>query len=222
VKKINDYSSPDVCDATSKETVTSIEQSELTARIEEYKALRAEVQLAIGTSINTLTFLFAGLGIVLTGGITASAKGDGELAALIFCVLIPATSVFGTSVWLGEVYRLRRASFYLSYLEKSIGLMWEHWLRQYPSGGKQKRMMVHNHRITFGFLAAGGLLSFICGLWILFWVLLSAVRTSDHPEVGSMLALSNEPTLYIDVAICIGAVTVAMHVFVAAFIWLFG
>jgi hypothetical protein len=91
------------------------------------------------------------------------AAGTG-LASVIFCLVIPAVSVFGISVWLGEIFRLRRASFYLLHLEKSMELTWESWLRENPN-----RIFVGNHRATYIGFGLAGFGSFLCGLYLFPW-----------------------------------------------------
>jgi len=145
--------------------MANLAQPELMAKIEEYKALRAEILVAIDISVKTVTFLLAALGALLAAGVTALSQVNESgklLAMVIFSFVIPTVSMFGILVWLGEQYRLCRASFYLSHLERSLGLTWESWLRE-------GRRYFENHQATYIFFCLVGFVSFLFGLLCFPW-----------------------------------------------------
>lgn len=127
-------------------------------KIEEYKALREEILLSLNSSMSTVTYLAGALAALAAFGV-----GRGELRPGVFGLLIPAATIVGIWVWMGELHRLRRASFYLSCLEPILGLKWEEWLRDPNS--RSKRVFFWNHRVIYWFFALAGGGSLAYGLW---------------------------------------------------------
>lgn len=91
-------------------------------RLEEYKALRDEVSLSLNSAMTTVKFLAGALAGLAAFGLTQT---DELLRPWMFAFLIPVVSILGTWIWLGELHRLRRASFFLCNLEQKLGLKWE-------------------------------------------------------------------------------------------------
>jgi hypothetical protein len=137
-------------------------------KIEQYKTLREEVLHAVDGTITTTHYVLLALGALSAFGAKAYAEpgeSGAPAAIVIFLVLIPIVSLFGIVWWLAEVHRLRRASFYLSDVERSLGLQWENWLRK-PVGTKRQLIYIYNHRITYILFVFAGLSSFLAGLWL--------------------------------------------------------
>jgi len=131
--------------------------------IEEYKSLRDEISK---TLVNRLTII--SLGLVAVGALIgfAAKNPDGEstiISALVLGIMVPATAFMAVFLWISEVRRGRRASWYLWGLERRINkelgkrvLRWEEDIRP-PEASKLLRLFRgHYYVIILFFTVIGG------------------------------------------------------------------
>lgn len=108
--------------------------------LEEYKAVRAEINQCLQNRVSILSLGFAALGAIVAGGISVSAgeKPKWIASALIIGIGATLTSLYVCNLWTEESQRLQRASFHNYYLETKMKalfpdqvapLEWEHLVR---------------------------------------------------------------------------------------------
>ena len=106
--------------------------------LEEYRSLRNEVNQAMNSGNQIMSFGLATMGALVLAGVEVFTR---PTSYWIFAVLFPATGLLVLWMWFAELERMSRASHYLSRLEQDINrdlgsgqaLHWERWLR---SGSK--------------------------------------------------------------------------------------
>jgi hypothetical protein len=132
----------------------------VTVALEEYRALREEIVSSLGMQQTTLSFSTLALGGLALAGFRELGKdGSGELAVLLFLLVLPLVSYVALFIWLGEYARTTRAGFFLKELEERINdwvgapaLTWETYLRT-PIEGKRPQY-AWNAWAIFSFYAA--------------------------------------------------------------------
>src|SRR5262245_46665173 len=134
-------------------TRNSQPESWLLADLEEYKSLRTESLDSMKVQNSILGYGVAGIGALLTAGISFIDKNDNPLLEeAIFCFFIPLVVFFIVMTWAGEVARMYRAGQFLVNREPVINrhvvgldarawtgepaLFWENWL--FRNGGDNK------------------------------------------------------------------------------------
>jgi hypothetical protein len=110
----------------------------VTAALEEYKSLRAEIVDAIQAQRQIMQIGLTGLSVLIGLGLQGI---NPLLAVLILALLVPTVTTFITAGALGELFRAARASAFLAYREGIINNAisgpapaqeWEQWLRCRP------------------------------------------------------------------------------------------
>jgi hypothetical protein len=110
----------------------------VTAALEEYKSLRAEIVDSIQAQRQIMQIGLTGLSVLIGLGLQGI---NPLLAVLILALLVPTVAIFVTVGALGELFRAARASAFLAYREGIINLAipgpapaqeWEQWLRRRP------------------------------------------------------------------------------------------
>lgn len=110
----------------------------LTAALEEYKSLRAEIVDAIEAQRKTMQLGVTGLSVLI--GLWLQ-RISPLLAVVLLTLLVPTIAIFVTAGALGERFRASRASYFLAYKEQIVNqalsgshpaLEWERWLRERP------------------------------------------------------------------------------------------
>jgi hypothetical protein len=134
------------------------EKSWLQAKLEEYKALRAESMESLRAQHQVLVYSFSLIGL-LTAASGQIWDKSSFVATLIFWVAIPTFCYTFTFIWLGEVERFLRVGHYIAELELDVNervggdpMGWESHMR----GGEEKvRLQLRdNYRaVLFAFLS---------------------------------------------------------------------
>jgi hypothetical protein len=121
------------------------------AALEEYKSLRTESLDSMKVQNTILGYGVAGIGALLTAGISFIDKNDNPLLeGAIFCFFIPLVVFFIVMIWAGEVARMYRAGQFLVGREPIINqhvieigsiarepaLFWENWLARKGDNNK--------------------------------------------------------------------------------------
>ena len=114
----------------------------LTAALEEYKALRAEIVDSIQAQRQIMQIGITSLSVLIGLGLQ---RINPLLAVLLLMILVPILAIFITAGALGELFRAARASSFLAYREEIINCSipesaagpapaqeWEQWLRRNP------------------------------------------------------------------------------------------
>ena len=167
-------------DKTNTHPVALAEQKTLTLDqiiLEEYKALRAEIILCLGTRVTICSIGFATIGVLLAGALTAVSREKEHWlgASLIIGVGVTLASLYVLDVWVAETQRLARAGYHNCRLETKLQglypgsvapLEWEHLVRS--TDGPYARFMPSDDRGTPWIFLAISAASGIGGL-VLFW-----------------------------------------------------
>jgi hypothetical protein len=147
----------------------------LQVMMEEFKALRGEILQTLTLRIQIISFGLATIGVLLAGAINAIALASqprqwlvDRVAGLIMVLVVPFLCLVVEHVWLSEVKRGRRASWYLMVFEKEInrllpgpGLSWEGSLRgQCP----QMKLFKTHYQYVLGLFSLTALAS-LCFGW---------------------------------------------------------
>jgi hypothetical protein len=140
--------------------------------MEEYKAIKNEINTSIINLQTILNFGLAAIGVLILAGATLISQH--EITSILFLLIIPIISYFILIIWLGELERLTRAGYAIRTIEKKINnylgkeaLIWEGWMRGVNSPERKNIMLKSNYSIVifmFDFLA---LASCLIGLYIL-------------------------------------------------------
>jgi len=114
----------------------------LTAALEEYKSLRAEIVDSIQAQRQIMQVGMTGLSVLIGLGLQ---RINSLFAVLLLMMLVPMLAIFITAGALGEFFRATRASSFLAYREEIINRSipgptagpapaqeWEQWLRLNP------------------------------------------------------------------------------------------
>lgn len=97
----------------------------LDLKLEEYRALRAEVTTSITTQQSILSFGTATVALVFGPGLGLWDKATELSVSLIFSGLVPLLSALVLVIWWGEVLRMVRAGEWLAHVEEEIGKVGE-------------------------------------------------------------------------------------------------
>lgn len=141
----------------------------LMAALEEYKSLRTESLDSMKVQNTILGYGVAGIGALLTAGISFIDKNDNPLLeGAIFCFFIPLVVFFIVMIWAGEVARMYRAGQFLVGREPIINqhvieigsiarepaLFWENWLARKGDNNKtpHQRLYLQHYSIFAMFL----------------------------------------------------------------------
>jgi|GEM_PF-2586991 len=134
-----------------------------TLAMQEYNALRTEINNAMTNQQSILNYGVASIGIIFA--FTASNWQEVVIVDLILLVLIPLIALLVCTIWLGEVNRIARAGKFLVAKEKVINdlflednkdskvftgkepLIWENYLRDIKKNGNSKSIKtIWNYR----------------------------------------------------------------------------
>lgn len=142
--------------------------------IEEYRALRAEVQQTMANRNSILAFGFTTIGIVFHAGISILSGSTPLSAFSIFSVLLPILTLLIFFVWFGEVERQNRAAFYLKDFEDKINtimgggeklLYWHHWTEEKSLPDKKKLTLGYSYYAVGFLLTSIYIFSLIFGIY---------------------------------------------------------
>jgi Zn-dependent protease with chaperone function len=129
----------------------------LQSALEEYRALRAEVLVALQSHLTTLRYGITAGALLTAVSLQLSYRKETvqDLGWIIALVLVPLVNVFAATTWMGEYERMARAGSFLSNLETRINdrfakvgqdapMEWETWLRE--GGPDSSRQTGTRHR----------------------------------------------------------------------------
>lgn len=150
------------------------------AKMEEYKAVRAEILVAINSQHASLRF---GSAVVLALFVFAvrdrGPMDGGEFTTcftyFVLLLAIPIICYVTIMIWLGEVWRMMRAGEYLELLEREINyqhfgeervLNWENWRRSLRSQ-KVHVFLRGNYWGTLVLFFGGSVFSIVMGTYLL-------------------------------------------------------
>lgn len=115
--------------------------------MEEYKALRNEIILCLERRVTLLSYGLTAVGVLTAAGVAAltGPNNNEGAASVVFLIGVPLSAIFVLEIWFAETRRLRRASYYIYGLERSVnsllpngarGLRWEQGIRPNPADGR--------------------------------------------------------------------------------------
>ena len=104
----------------------------LETMLTEYRSLRAEILECLTNRLRIISFGLATVGVLTVSALGAFERSYKQVASLLLAVMIPLSCLLIQIVWLSEIRRGRRASFYLRWLESRVNrhlnsqaLLWE-------------------------------------------------------------------------------------------------
>ena len=153
----------------------------IAVKMEEYKAIRAEILASISAQQSILRF---GSAIVLAMVVfvirdLGSLRNPTEVSwfvSLVLLVVVPLSCYTTVIIWLGEIWRMMRAGEYLEIFEREMNdsdfqnqnvLNWENWRRS-TGNTKVHFLLRGNYWGTAVLFYGGSLLSIILGTYLLF------------------------------------------------------
>ncbi len=164
----------------------------LDTMLAEYRALRSEILQCLGHRLRIMSFGLATAGLLTVAALTAVERDHKQVASFLLAIIVPLTCILVQVVWLSEVRRGRRASFYLRGLERRVNaylgsraLGWEEELR--TGSSQMKLFREHYGWIIFFFSGAcctsawiGAYLSGrsgeVASLWAVIFAVIQAFR----------------------------------------------
>lgn len=140
-------------------------QQELELMMEEYKRLSQEIDSTLTRRLQVLEFGLAIVGAVTGFGLSASSP----TSYLVLAIVVPASCFMVVSLWLSELRRTRRASWYMYGLERRVNsllgcrtLCWEEDIRAHK--GHVLSIFRFHYYTTAGFFVLGGALAAAYGM----------------------------------------------------------
>ena len=147
------------------------------AKMEEYRAVRAEILASINAQQSNLRF---GSAIVLAmiifamRGAIDDANEDSLFPLLVLLLAAPMSCYIAIVMWIGELWRMMRAGEYVEQLEREINqehfenkkiLNWENWRRS-DANSKVDFMLRGNYWGTLVLFFGGALFSILIGTFL--------------------------------------------------------